>query len=388
MKRLNEGTKSKNSSRARSRAGASSSTLLVALLVLVAAGGVVAWFLLGNPPATPVEPKRTTLDQPPEPPPLHSPVVAPEAPPGDPDEWKQQMKNAAAQPVRQSEIKRSRIEGPTATLEGDVVDADTNEPVYFAWIYLIPPERGDVVEAAKGWTPNRFRNGHFSLPHQSTGTYNVLCESREHEAWTGTIKVPYEGSFRIRLKRGTAVEGFVRDVNQMPIEGIDVQLVVDLSKIDGGANPPIGRLCKTDKLGHYSFNKLPSGTYGLQATLMSDVLASEPEFRVDPRATIRRDFVLPRLGTLKLTVKNVADQPVSRARVSLTQEKDGRDRPVRTTYSDIKGVARVEFVREGNYKLRVQMQGFEPYENQVTVAGGDEFREVPVQLKVAAKSGN
>lgn len=373
---------------ARALAGASSTTLLAVLLLLVAAGGVVAWLLLGGGAPAPVERKPAPAADAPQAAPLPDPVKAPEAPPGDPDEWKKKLEQAAAQPVRNSELKRERLEGATASLEGDVVDADTNEPVFYAWIYLIPPERGDVVEAAKGWTPNRFRNGHFNLPHQIPGTYNVLCESEEHEAWTGTIKIPYDGQFKIRLKRGTAIEGIVRDVNQMPIEGIEVWLVVDPAKIDGGVNPPMGRIKKTNKLGQYSYNKLPPGTYGLQAMLMGDLLATEPEFRVDPHATVKRDFALPRLGTLKLTVKNIADQPVSRARVSLVQSRDGRERPVRTAFSDIKGIARVDFVREGNYKLRVQMQGFETYEDQVTVGGGDEFREVPVQLRVAAKSGN
>jgi hypothetical protein len=373
----------------RARAGASSTTLLAVLLLLVVGGGVVAWLVLGGGSQQPVAP---TPQPPVEPPksvtPLPEPVKAPEAPQVEPDDWKQKMKQAADAPVRQTEFKREKVEGANATFEGDVVDDGTNQPVYYAWIYLIPPERGDVVEAAKGWTPTRFRNGHFQLMHQLPGVYNVLCESKEHEAWTGTIKIPYDGQFKIRLKRGTAIEGIVRDVNQMPIEGIDVQLVVNPEKIDGGVNPPMQRISRTDKLGHYSFNKLPPGTYGLQATLMSDVLATEPEFRVDLRATVTRDFALPTLGTLKLTVKNVADQPLSRARVSLLQEKDGRERPVRTEYSDIKGIARVKFIREGSYKLRVQAQGFETYEDQVTVGGGDGFREVPVQLRVAAKSGN
>lgn len=390
MKIRNIAIEPSTTSRMRGRAGASSTTLLAVLLLLVVGGGVLAWFVLGGSSSPPVAPKSEPPAGPPKSEkPLPEAVKAPEPPPVDVDDWNSKMKQAADAPVRQSAMKREKVEGANATFEGDVVDDATNQPVYYAWIYLIPPERGDVVEAAKGWTPTRFRNGHFQLVHQLPGTYNVLCESKEHEAWTGTIKVPYDGQFKVRLKRGTAIEGFVRDVNQMPIEGIDVQLVVDLEKIDGGANPPMQRISRTDKLGHYAFNKLPAGTYGLQATLMSDVLANEPEFRVDPRATVTRDFALPSLATLKLTVKNVADQPLSRARVTLLQqEKDGRERSVRTAYSDIKGIARVEFIREGSYKLKVQVQGFETYEDHVTVGGGDGFREVPVQLRVAAKSGN
>jgi len=375
-------------SRSRPLRGASSSTLLVVLLLLVLGGGLVAWIVLGGGAAPPAAPKPVPEAEPPAPPKEPDPaVVEATGPPVDSEAWKQKMKEASRVPV-QGAAKRTANDSETATLEGDVVDADTKQPVYFAWLYLIPPERGDVVEAQKGWTPNRFRNGHFRIDRQPVGTYNVLCESREHDAWTGTIKVPYDGHFKILLKKGTAVEGFVRDVNQTPLEGIDVGLEVDLTRIDRGFDPPMQRIVKTDKLGHYAFNKLPPGTYGLQASLMSDVLATEREFRVDPRATIQRDFTLPRLGTIKVTVKNVADQPLARARVSLVQERDGRERPVRSSYSDIKGIARVEFIREGSYKLRVQVQGFETYEDQVTVVAGEEFRELPIQLRVAQKSGN
>ena len=372
--------------------GASSPALLVALLfVLVAVGGIVGWMLFGSaaPPAPPpTEPEATSEAPASEPKDVESAnprvEIVPEAE-RDP-EWQRRADGLQKIDVYNAK-KKTKTVIDTYPLKGEAVDADSNEPVYFFWIYLIPPERGDVVEAAKGWTPSRFRNEQFALERQPAGLYNVLCESREHDPWKGQIKIPYDGNFRIRLKRGTSITGTVTDATQTPLEGIDMQLVVDTTRLDGGADPPMQRLCKTDKMGRYSFNKIPTGVYGLKATLMSDELASEPDFRVDPGATVIRDVSLQRLGGLKVTVKNVADQPVTRARVQLVVERDGRERTVRMGYTDLRGIARLDFVRDGTYKLRVVLQGFETWEQEVGVNSGDAFREVAVQLEVAQKPG-
>jgi hypothetical protein len=371
--------------------GASSPALLVALLfVLVAVGGIVGWMLFGTaaPPAPPESPDEKSEA------PAPAPADVQGAPPSvakDPQaerdpEWQKGVNGLDRIPVHDAKNKKIKYVD-TYPLKAEVVDADSNEPVYFFWIYLIPPERGDVVEAAKGWTPSRGRSGQISLERQPAGVYNVLCESREHDPWKGQIKIPYDGNLRIRLKRGTSITGTVTDSTQTPMEGIEMQLVVDTARLDGGADPPMQRLCKTDKMGRYSFNKIPTGVYGLKATLMNDELASEPDFRVDPGATVIRDVALQRLGALKVTVKNVADQAVTRARVKLVVDRDGRERTVRMGYTDLRGVARLDFVRDGTYKLRVEMQGFDHWEQEIGVSSGDAFREVAVQLEVAQKTG-
>lgn len=371
--------------------GSSSPILLVALLFcLVAAGGVITWLLFAPaPPSAPHDPKRES------PAPAAAPAAdvegaEPSVAPNPPTEADRAFENGMKGLTRidvSDAKKRTKTIVDTYPLKGECVDADTNEPVYFFWIYLIPPERGDVVEASKGWPPSRFRSGQFALEHQPAGVYNVLCESREHDPWKGQIKIPYDGDLRIRLKHGTAIIGTVTDSSQTPLEGIDMQLVVDAARLDGGADPPMQRLCKTDKMGHYAFNKVPTGVYGLKATLMSDELESEPEFRVDPGVTVVRDVALQRMGSLKVVVKNVADQAVARARVSLVVDRDGRERPVRMGYTDLHGAARLDFVRDGSYKLRVAMQGFDTFEQEVAVTSADSFREVPVQLQVAQKPG-
>ena len=374
--------------------GAKSPALLFfALLGLIAIGGGVAWLVLSGSPTTP-----ETAQRPVEPPATPAENAAPavtdepaEVPPVDPEEWEAQRDalKGTRLPMKGNETKDLGELGPTYPLSGKVVDDRSEEPVYFFSVWLIPIDRGDPMTAKNSWAPSRFRNGEFHIERQPAGIYNLIVESREHEPVTRQIQVPYEGRVEVKLHHGNCIRGIVRDAMQTPLKDIEVHLVVDLARLDkvNGAAPPmpLPLQTKTDDMGRFSFWKLPPGNYALRVAMSGDVLKEEPEFRLDQGGEVLRDFTLERFGTLKLTVTNIAEQPVARARVTLLQDRDGRDRPVRTGYSDLKGVARLEFVREGSYKLRVDLQGFERYEQPVAVAGGERFREVPVQLQVAAK---
>jgi hypothetical protein len=368
--------------------GAPPFLLFAFLLVLVALSAAVAWWVLSGeaPPAPPIqsaEPMRgpgTQLE------PAPSPESEPLQAEVDDETFSKQLIEMHGKTFPGKDLTGRRIEDVTLhPLEGTVVDDRQGDPVYYFWVYLIPTEMGDARVARNSWSPSHFRNGQFRLQHQPAGSFHLVVESREHEPVYRTIQVPYEGRLEIRLHHGSCIRGIVRDTNATPLRDIEIQLGVDPAKIDGGAAPPMQRLVKTDDLGRYSFWKVPAGSYSLSARLMGDELDSMPEFRLDPGGEVLRDFTLERLGSLKLTVINAVEQPVPRARVMLLQEKDGRDRTVRTAYADLKGVARLDFVREGSYKLRVVMQGFQPHEEPVAVAAGERFRELPVRLEVAPR---
>jgi hypothetical protein len=379
--------------RDRAAAGATSPQLLVflALVALVLVGAGVAWLVLrgGSTPIGNVaeqadpEPPSRAADAP------EPAVTAAPAPSIVQDQaWEDAMRSAGATRLPVRDRKTGKVDYVnTYSLTGNVLNDSDGQPVYYYWIYLIPVDQGDPAIAKNSWSPNHFRNGRFQLDHQPAGTYHMIVESREHEPVTRTIQIPYEGSpLEVRLRHGTCIRGVVRDALQTPLKDIEVHLGVDPSRIDGGVLPPMQRQYKTDELGRYFIWKLPPGEYSLKVAMLGDVLAEEPPFRVDPGSEILRDFTLERFGTLRLTVTNVAEQPVAKARVMLMQERDdGRDRQVRTAYSDLKGVARLDFVRQGSYKLKVQMQGFQIYEQPVSVAAGEGFREMPVRLEVAQK---
>jgi hypothetical protein len=365
---------------------------LVALLLLVAAGATVAWVVLhgdGRTQLTSKPPEVATA--PPESLPA-DPVPAVEAqdpPPKRGSEFDKEMEQLerTSFPGRKKNMDGSQESMKLAPLQGKVIDDLTHEPVYFFSVYLIPPENGEPLVAKETWAPSHFRNGEFTLANQPAGEYNLVVESREHEPVTRRISVPYEaGDLVVRLHHGNCVRGVIRDGYQTPLKDIEVNLVP--VALDGNAPPPQKQLDKSDALGRYSFWKMPPGTYKLRVGVLGDWLQDVAEFRLEPGGEVLRDFLLEPLGTLKLTVKNIADQPVAKARVSLLRQlDDGRDRPVRTGYTDLKGIARLDFVREGSYKLRVNLQGFQQFEESVVIAANEGLREVPVKLEVAPRPG-
>ncbi len=375
------------------RAGSLSPQLLpfLILVALVAVGLGIGWFVLSgsgaNRLAKPDDgpPKEAAPSDDPVKPSIET--AEPPAPEVSDEKWnvaRDQLKGNTF-PVRKlGSDKYDQV--PMFPLRGKVVDDRDEQPVYFFSVYMLPVDDADPLSARNSVAPSHFRNGEFYLDHQPGGEYNLVVESREHEPVTRRIAVPYDGELVVRLHQGSCVRGVVRDVALTPLKDLEVTLGV--VAIDGDAPPPVQRMTKSDEMGRFSFWKLPPGRYTLSVGLLGDVLADEREFRLDPGAEVLRDFTLERLGGLKLTVKNVADQPVARARVVLLKSMDdGRDRPVRTSYSDLKGVARLDFVRAGSYKLRVQVQGFRLYEEPVAVAAGDSMREVPVLLEIAPRQG-
>jgi len=277
---------------------------------------------------------------------------------------------------------------PIHQLNGRVLNDGDDAPVYYFQVWMIPEAMGDPVKAKGTLSPNHMRNGRLFLDHQIAGVYQMVVESREHEPVTKRIEIPYEGELVVRLPHGTCIRGVVRDSFQTPLANIDIQLEVDAARIDNGAPLPMQRLVKTNEQGVYNFWKLPPGEYGLRAELFGDRLAEERAFRLDAGAEVVRDFVVERLGSLRVVVTNPVEQPVTGARTTLySRLDDGRDRIVRNVTSDRKGYARLEFVREGSYKLKVSVNGYQPHEETIVVAAGESLRDIPVRLELAPRPG-
>jgi hypothetical protein len=277
---------------------------------------------------------------------------------------------------------------PIHQLNGRVLNDGDDAPVYYFQVWMIPEEMGDPQKAKGTLSPNHMRNGRLFLDHQIAGVYQMIVESREHEPVTKKIEIPYEGELVVRLPHGTCIRGVVRDSFQTPMPNIEIQLQVDAARIDNGAPLPMQRMVKTNEQGVYAFWKLPPGEYGVRAELYGDRLAEEGVFRLEAGAEVVRDFVVERLGSLRVVVTNPIEQPITGARTTLyTRLDDGRDRLVRNVTSDRKGYARLEFVREGSYKLKVSVNGYQPHEETIVVAAGESLRDIPVRLELAPRPG-
>lgn len=374
----------------RSRTGSTSPALLLVLVGTLLLGALAAWWFLGRderrvaPPA-PVATSATAESAIPAA--VDAAAVVEPSRTDDPA-FRGALNEAAV--IRVKDRVSGKIESkPVFELDGKVVNDRDSAPVYYFQVWLIPEAMGDPATAKGTLSPSHMRNGRLHLDHQLGGTYHLVVESREHEPVTKLIQLPYEGDLEVRLRYGTCVRGVVRDSFQTPLKDIELQLVVDLARIDSGFKPPMQRMVKTDENGRYAFWKLPPGTYALKVQLGGDELASEREFRVDPGSETMRDFTLERLGSLRVVVSNPIDQPLARARTALfAQNDDGRERMVRSVTSDLKGLARLEFVREGSYKLKVTVPGYLPHEQTVVVAAGEAFRDIPVRLELAPRAGN
>ncbi len=363
----------------------------IALALVVLSG--LGWMLLrdGDRPdlvnrATGPRIDAAAVDVPPPP----TPEIASPAPVKERDAKFDAALKAAGQLQVKDRPKKAAEFKPIHSLEGRVVDDRDESPVYLFQVWLIPEEAGEPLAAKNTYSPSHMRNGVLRLDAQQAGQYNLVVQSREHEPVVRSIEIPYEtGELVVRLRHGTSIRGVVRDSFQQPVPNVDIRLCFDAKRIDTGFTPPNQNITKTDAQGRYFFWKLPPGTYAVQATLFGDVLTDEPEFRLDPGVEVARDFMIGALGALRVAVTNPLDQPIARAKATLyALQDDGREKVIRNGHSDLKGIARLEFVREGSYKLKVNSAGFVPWEQTVVVAAGDLSRDIPVRLEIAPKSGD
>jgi len=335
--------------------------------------------------ATPARNEVAAVEVPPTPDPE---IATPTAVKERDSRFEAALKAAGQLQVRDRPKKAAEFK-PIHSLQGRVVDDRDESPVYLFQVWLIPVEAGEPLAARNTYSPSHMRNGVLRLDAQQAGQYHLVVQSREHEAVVRAIEIPWEtGELVVRLRHGTSIRGVVRDSFQQPVPNVDIRLVYDATRIDPGFAPPGQNIAKTDAQGRYFFWKLPPGTYAVQATLYGDVLTDEPEFRLDQGVEAARDFMIGALGALRVVVTNPLDQPLARVKATLyAVQDDGRDKVVRTGHSDLKGIARLEFVREGSYKLKVSSSGFVPWEQSVVVAAGDLSRDIPVRLEIAPRTG-
>ena len=66
------------------------------------------------------------------------------------------------------------------TLEGTVTDANTNQPIAFANVYLPQLEKGSVTDD----------NGHYTITNLPNGNYKVICSLLGYETFATTLQLP------------------------------------------------------------------------------------------------------------------------------------------------------------------------------------------------------
>ena len=263
---------------------------------------------------------------------------------------------------------------------GQIFDSETKKPVIYFEIFLIPDSEPDIDLAIRQTPSRKFRevDGKFEMTPHPAGTYTMVVRTLTHkENRKSGVTIPQQQPLTMYLDRGAWISGTVRDTYGMPLEGMEVYL--HIVAVDEGYVPPQRRIVKSDKTGYFEFSKMVPGRYRLSAGPLSDPNASHEEFRVELDQQLDKSFQIQRRTTLHLSVIRQDGAGIPRARVTMTPEES---KATRSEYTDLKGVARVMFLKGGTYRLQVRAPGYQPYDTNFVIPHTDGIRSEEIVLQV------
>jgi len=261
------------------------------------------------------------------------------------------------------QFERARV-GPDAIL-GRVVDAETDTPVADFQVHILPAADGDPMERLREAEPEPFhhRDGVFKIP-QPVGEYDVvvIAPGFQPSVLRDWVVPAADGRpVRVPLDRGPGISGTVIDTySGQALAGVEVYLHVTRLN-DPDAVIPQRRRAVTQHDGRYSFSPLPAGQYALSLI--------EPHNRVDYVSTVwvgtgtslQDLYLLPR-HTIVVYVHEIDGRLSPGARVSLRGSG-----AVRSATTDEQGVALLEFLLDGEYRVEARQEGFEPVSQELVL---------------------
>jgi RNA polymerase sigma-70 factor (ECF subfamily) len=301
----------------------------------------------------------------------------------------------------------------------DVVDRASGAPVAGAQVDLIAGRRDTLVwyaeeelrfHALSGVTSPA---GRLELVGATRGTHHYAVQAPERATALGEVLVERGAEpLRILLERGGVVHGVVSDARGLPVEGARVFLnpVIYTKVLDELVFRQNG--LATDAHGRYRLEGVPEGVYHAVA-LRADGSGS---FHFDPAAPDARelgkilvenatevalDFRLPAPGRVHGRVLDVAGEPVSGARVSVSwgdfkAERAGffpiarvpgvKDSIHHTQHTDAAGRFALDSLRLSHelLELRVGCTGFVGEELELDVLPGELLEPVVTLRRLGA----
>jgi hypothetical protein len=168
---------------------------------------------------------------------------------------------------------------PQGSVEGDVVDASTGQPIL-----------GARVSLRSGQDEPRFtivdQNGHFQFTGLEMKMYQVtvrypgmisVAQSALSSSWGVGVRLSFanpDGHVRVEMRSYSAISGRVTDSSGSPIEDAEVELILRYplggfhgmsgSRYEEGGYQYLGqRSVRTNDLGEYRLAPLPPGSYYL-----------------------------------------------------------------------------------------------------------------------------
>ncbi|MEE8468714.1 MAG: carboxypeptidase-like regulatory domain-containing protein, partial [Planctomycetota bacterium] len=237
-----------------------------------------------------------------------------------------------------------RLEPPAPVLSGVVLDGSTGGPIEGAEVGPISMVRG-LLEGVSFrqseeivWTDSegRFSTAAVSLTGERLVELRVWAEGYAiRHIELGAESPSRDAPLRIELGRGSALTGFARDAQGLPVEGVTVRVFRQAPSAALQLNQPHGPgLARTREDGAFSFEHLEAGTWilgygftclssgnltGLTAMRQVEVPADgagEPiELLVDSgctvRARVRMGEQFPAQASLGFVVTGPLGQPVA-----------------------------------------------------------------------------
>jgi hypothetical protein len=183
----------------------------------------------------------------------------------------------------------------TASIDGDVVDADTGRGIAGARVRLQSGDAEPVFTAADAL-------GHFRFTGQDFKSYGVEARAPgfigSHayaeefaRASVSLSRVSPIARVRLEMRRASAIVGKVTDALGVPLEGVTVSASERTAAGEGNnAGRPV-RTAVTDDLGNYRIGPLPAGAYYVMVRPGSNYfLSQQPALRPPPDNTENPTF--------------------------------------------------------------------------------------------------
>lgn len=181
-------------------------------------------------------------------------------------------------------------------------------------------------------------------------------------------------------EEGVSVWGIIK-VNGKPER--DLTVSASLSREGGGdsGGRPFffggGKTAITDSQGQYEFNDLLPGSYTITiSTRDSRTTLHRGEMEVPKSQTVQRDFDLV-AGSLTITVlAEDTHEPIPEITVMVDEKAPEGEEPRRRgrgfqgVQTDSKGLAKIPFIKPGEYSIRTWSSRFAPFSKDIAVRGG------------------
>ena len=243
-----------------------------------------------------------------------------------------------------------RFRGPAGSLRGHVESAGDG-PFPRTWRLVLRPSQvldGSEFALERELT---FEAGEqdFVVPDLPLGAYDVHAAAAGFDAQTQPLLLERASPspfVNLRIVPSGWLDGFVYDVNAIPLENIALTL-------ESRTAEPRTFGARTDALGQYRFERVPAGPYRLIVGQPENPMHEPQSLRLTSSGMSFPTITLPVLGSLEVLVEDADGEPIPGAEV----RGSGNDGGLIDGITDEEGTLVVQNLLPGRYRLRASAEG-------------------------------